>query len=92
MSHPIYADGVACPALTDGIVLLRQLTREDAATHLAGEDDELIRWPNGGPGTLSGVQEHIQRCIDDWTRGGDTRTFGIVDVTSGTSPAPSTRT
>ena len=37
--------------LTDGMIFLRLLRLEDAADHLAGEDEEMARWLNGWRGT-----------------------------------------
>lgn len=37
--------------LSDGIVTLSPLCLDDAEAHLAGEDELLVRWLNGGPGT-----------------------------------------
>lgn len=64
-------------------MLLRPLTRDDANAHLAGEDDELARWLNGGPGSTESVGVHIGVCIDAWRNGEPWRTFGIVDAASG---------
>jgi hypothetical protein len=46
----------AGPILTDGVVFLRPLTAEDAAEHLAGEDEEMAKWLSGGRSTLENVQ------------------------------------
>ncbi|HMD41276.1 MAG TPA: hypothetical protein VKH15_18460 [Candidatus Acidoferrum sp.] len=35
------------PRLTDGLIFLRPLSAEDAADHLAGEDDEMAKWLSG---------------------------------------------
>ena len=34
--------------LTDGVIFLRPLTAEDAADHLAGEDEEMAKWEAAG--------------------------------------------
>ena len=52
-------EDVLTPELSDGVVLLRPLSRSDACDHLAGEDEELVRWLNGGPGTVDTVARHI---------------------------------
>jgi RimJ/RimL family protein N-acetyltransferase len=74
--------------LTDGVISLRPLTALDAAAHLAGEDDELVRWLNGGPGTPETVRSHIERAGVMWAAGGPTFAFGIRstidDVLNGT--------
>ena len=63
--------------LTDGVILLRPLDLSDVATHLAGEDEELVRWLNGGPGTQVTVEAHIRACMAAWRAGGPTFNFGI---------------
>src|SRR5450756_2528973 len=63
--------------LTDGIVVLRPLDLGDVAEHLAGEDEELVRWLNGGPGTRETVEAHVRACMAAWQTGGPTITFGI---------------
>jgi RimJ/RimL family protein N-acetyltransferase len=69
--------------LADGVVTLRPLELVDARAHLAGEDEELIRWLNGGPGTPERVEAHVRRCMDSWEAGGPTFTFGIRAGTEG---------
>ncbi|HEU4913134.1 MAG TPA: GNAT family N-acetyltransferase [Actinomycetes bacterium] len=61
----------------DGVVLLRQLELSDVDTHLAGEDDDLVRWYNGGPGTRATVEAHVRAARAAWEAGGPTFTFGI---------------
>ena len=46
--------------LTDGVVVISPLRWEDAAPHLAGEDAELVRWLNGGPGSRATVHAHVR--------------------------------
>ena len=65
------------PQLRDGVVLLRPLTRSDAPDHLAGEDEELVRWLNGGPGTVETVARHIAAAQEMWMAGGPTLSFAI---------------
>jgi hypothetical protein len=65
--------------ITNGRLTLSPLRLEDAATHFAGEDAELVRWLNGGPGTLAGVESYIRRTIDQWAAGGPKLAFGIRD-------------
>ncbi len=67
----------ALARLTDGVVVLCPLDLDDVAEHLAGEDDELVRWLNGGPGTRETVEAHVRACIAAWEAGGPTITFGI---------------
>lgn len=82
MNHYLGAD------LSDGIVTLRPLRPVDAADHFAGEDAELVRWLNGGPGTSETVSAHIQRVGAMWAAGGPIFGFGIRaapgDVLAGT--------
>jgi RimJ/RimL family protein N-acetyltransferase len=68
------------------MLTLRPLRLEDAATHLAGEDAELVRWLNGGPGTLTSVESYIRSTIEQWAAGGPKLAFGIRggDVLAGT--------
>lgn len=70
-------------SLTDGVVLLRPLAPADAQAHLAGEDEELVRWLNGGRSSLEGVRAHLVRAAAAWTREEPWRAFGVVDVGSG---------
>ncbi|WP_406637263.1 GNAT family N-acetyltransferase [Amycolatopsis sp. WGS_07] len=63
--------------LTDGVLALTPLRPADAEAHFAGEDAELIRWLNGGPGTLAGTREYFQHCQEEWASGGSLRAFGI---------------
>jgi hypothetical protein len=64
--------------ITDGTLTLSPLRLEDAATHFAGEDAELVRWLNGGPGTLAGVESYIRRtppeAVDGHDQGFGTKT------------------
>lgn len=74
--------------VTDGVVALRPLSADDAPVHLAGEDHELIRWLNGGPGTQATVRAHVERARWMWAAGGPVFTSGIrlaaADVLVGT--------
>ncbi len=65
------------PILADGVVTLRPLALADAQAHLAGEDDELVRWLNGGAGTRERVDAYVRRCMAAWAAGGPTFAFGI---------------
>src|SRR4051812_50082250 len=58
------------PALTDGIIFLRPLTPEDAADHLAGEDEEMVKWVSGGRSTLATVEAFFQNNQESWRSGG----------------------
>ncbi|WP_197519818.1 GNAT family N-acetyltransferase [Pseudonocardia sp. HH130630-07] len=63
--------------LVDGVVVLSPLGWDDVEPHLAGEDAELVRWLNGGPGTLATVRAHVRRAIERWADGGPKLSFGI---------------
>jgi RimJ/RimL family protein N-acetyltransferase len=68
---------VLVPELSDGVVALRPLSWSDAQDHLAGEDEELVRWLSGGPGTVDTVARHIAAAQHMWLAGGPTFSFGI---------------
>ncbi|WP_426404628.1 GNAT family N-acetyltransferase [Streptomyces sp. R-07] len=63
--------------LSDGIVSLSPLRLDDVEAHLTGEDELLVRWLNGGPGTREGVEAYIRHCREQWASGGPFRAFGI---------------
>lgn len=63
--------------LTDGTVTLSPLGPDDGPAHLAGEDEQLIRWLSGGPGTPEGVAAYLRHCAGQWADGGSLRAFGI---------------
>ncbi|MCX5174455.1 GNAT family N-acetyltransferase [Streptomyces virginiae] len=63
--------------LSDGIITLSPLRRDDAEAHLAGEDEPLVRWLSGGPGTREGVEAYIRHCREQWDTAGPLRAFGI---------------
>lgn len=63
--------------LSDGVVTLFPLRVDDADAHLAGEDELLVRWLNGGPGTRAGTEAYFRRCAEQWDTGGPLRAFGI---------------
>jgi RimJ/RimL family protein N-acetyltransferase len=68
---------------TDGVILLRPLRVEDAADHLAGEDDEMAKWLSGGRSTLATVESYIERNLESWRSGGSRRAFGVFDCATG---------
>lgn len=72
------------PTLTDGVVVLRSLRQPDAAKNLAGEDEEQVRWLNGGVGSMATVIPWIARNQHHWLTGGPIRNFGIWDADTGT--------
>ncbi|WP_234430897.1 GNAT family N-acetyltransferase [Streptomyces sp. NRRL F-4489] len=63
--------------LSDGIITLSPLCLDDAEAHLAGEDESLVRWLSGGPGTREGVETYIRHCREQWDTAGPLRAFGI---------------
>lgn len=63
--------------LSDGVIVLRPLRVEDAVDHLSGEDAELVRWLNGGPGTTESVQRHLKHVQQMWANHGPIFTFAI---------------
>jgi RimJ/RimL family protein N-acetyltransferase len=69
-------------SLTDNMIRLRPIIVADATAHLAGEDDELVRWYTGGPSTLGTVTSYLERCVAQWQTNAPIRTFAIDDVTT----------
>ncbi|MFK3732297.1 GNAT family N-acetyltransferase [Streptomyces sp. NPDC088090] len=63
--------------LSDGIVTLSPLRPDDVEAHLAGEDELLVRWLNGGPATREGVEAYFRHCREQWDTAGPLRAFGI---------------
>jgi RimJ/RimL family protein N-acetyltransferase len=63
--------------ISDGVIVLRPLRVEDAADHLAGEDAELVRWLNGGPGTTGSVRRYVEQIQQMWENHGPVFTFAI---------------
>ncbi|MCX4530919.1 MULTISPECIES: GNAT family N-acetyltransferase [unclassified Streptomyces] len=63
--------------LSDGFVTLSPLCPDDVDAHLAGEDDQLVRWLSGGPGTRAGVEKYVEHCMEQWAVDGPLRAFGI---------------
>ncbi|MFB8032224.1 GNAT family N-acetyltransferase [Streptomyces sp. NPDC056004] len=63
--------------LSDGIITLSPLRLDDAEAHLAGEDELLVRYLNGGPGTRKGVEAYFWHCREQWDAAGPLRAFGI---------------
>lgn len=73
------------PRLTDGTVVLDAFAPEDAASHLAGEDDELARRFGWFPrrSTLAGVRATMARWRDQWAKQDAVRTFAVRLADSG---------
>ncbi|MEV6200155.1 GNAT family N-acetyltransferase [Streptomyces sp. NPDC051771] len=63
--------------LSDGVVTLSPLRGDDVEAHLAGEDELLVRWLNGGAGTREGVEAYVRHCEEQWDAAGPLRAFGI---------------
>ncbi|MFA7764899.1 GNAT family N-acetyltransferase [Streptomyces sp. NRRL S-448] len=63
--------------LSDGVVTLSALHVDDTDAHLAGEDELLVRWLNGGPGTRAGTEAYFRLCMEQWATGGPLRAFGV---------------
>lgn len=74
--------GTSIPSLTDGVIQLRPLTQADAATHLAGEDEEMAKWLSGGRSTAATVKTAIGRFEEQWRTGGPRRAFGVLDCSN----------
>ncbi len=75
-----HTDGMNEPheaPLTDGTIVLRPLGLDDIDAHFAGEDDDLVRWLNGGHGTVESVRAHIVRTMGWWEAGGPIFGFSI---------------
>jgi RimJ/RimL family protein N-acetyltransferase len=70
------------PNLTDGVIQLRPLTQADAAAHLAGEDEEMAKWLNGGHSTPATVRTAIDNFAEQWRTGGPRRAFGVFACTN----------
>ncbi|MGW2654603.1 GNAT family N-acetyltransferase [Streptomyces sp. NPDC001478] len=70
--------------LSDGTIELTPLGPEDLEPHLAGEDAELARRLNGGPGTREGVAAYLRHCREQWETAGPLRAFGIRAGEAGT--------
>ncbi|SOD83766.1 GNAT family N-acetyltransferase [Streptomyces sp. Ag109_G2-15] len=63
--------------LSDGVIALSPLCLDDVEAHLTGEDELLVRWLTGGPGTREGVEAYIRHCQEQWQTAGPLRAFGI---------------
>ncbi|MFF5446192.1 GNAT family N-acetyltransferase [Streptomyces sp. NPDC012888] len=63
--------------LSEGTITLSPLRPDDVEAHLAGEDELLVRWLNGGPGTREGVDAYFRHCREQWDTGGPLRAFGV---------------
>jgi RimJ/RimL family protein N-acetyltransferase len=66
--------------LTDQAVLLRPFVLKDVEEHLAGEDEEQIKWLSGGKSTRETIRNWIQRNQEYWEKDGPIFTFAIVEA------------
>jgi hypothetical protein len=65
--------------LSDGVVSLRHFTFQDLGKHLAGEDDEQVRWVSGAVGTVDTVTRMVERARESLASGGSRLTFALED-------------
>lgn len=71
--------------LSDGVITLRCLELSDCAAHLAGEDEDQVRWLNEGHrSTADRVPTWIRSNQQEWLTGGPRRHVGIRDARSDT--------
>ncbi|MET8624051.1 GNAT family N-acetyltransferase [Kitasatospora sp. NPDC004669] len=63
--------------LSDGVITLSPLRPEDAEAHLAGEDEESVRWLSGGRSTPETVEAYLRHCREQWDTAGPLHAFGI---------------
>ncbi len=68
--------------LTDGEITLRPFRLDDAEAHLAGEDDEQVKWLSGGKGTLEGAKAWIEKNQRYWENGGPVFNLAVWDKNS----------
>jgi RimJ/RimL family protein N-acetyltransferase len=75
---------VLVPTLTDGVVVLDAFTLDDAAAHLAGEDEEHARRFGWFPrsSTPESVRNAVDRWQQEWRADGPTRALAARDATS----------
>jgi RimJ/RimL family protein N-acetyltransferase len=69
--------------LTDGAIILRPFRLEYAEAHLAGDDEENIRWLSGGVSTMDTVRNFILKSQQYWENDGPIYTFAIFGAKSG---------
>ncbi|MFE3118800.1 GNAT family N-acetyltransferase [Streptomyces niveus] len=70
--------------LSDGIITLSPLRPQDTTAHLAGEDEQLVRWLSGGISTREDVEAYMRHCEEQWESAGPLRAFGIRAGADGT--------
>jgi RimJ/RimL family protein N-acetyltransferase len=64
--------------LSDYTITIRPFELSDAEKHLAGEDDDQIKWLSGGKSTLEGVRNWISKNQKYWEIDGSIFNFAIV--------------
>lgn len=63
----------------DGLVL-RCLRQRDVPAHLAGEDDDQVRWLlEGHRSEPERTRQWVRETQEQWLRGGPRRSFGVFD-------------
>jgi carbonic anhydrase/acetyltransferase-like protein (isoleucine patch superfamily)/RimJ/RimL family protein N-acetyltransferase len=81
MTRSMTAPDPGAVVLSDGVVTLRCLTRDDVAAHVAGEDEDQVRWLNEGHRSEpSRVETWIAQNQHEWRTGGPRRHLGIRDA------------
>ncbi|MEK9175313.1 MAG: GNAT family N-acetyltransferase [Patescibacteria group bacterium] len=63
--------------LTDGIIVLKPFTIDDAEEHLHGDDIEQEKWLSGGKSTIDTVTSWIKRNKNLWESAGQIFNFSI---------------
>ncbi|MFL5761994.1 MAG: GNAT family N-acetyltransferase [Thermomicrobiales bacterium] len=75
-----YTCGMKEIELTDGVVRLVPFKLDYAGEHLAGDDEENIKWLSGGISSIDTVKDWILRGLESWENDGPVLTFAIFDV------------
>lgn len=75
---------IAANELTDRSVTLRPMTPADAELHLAGEDEQTVRFLSWGRSTMETVLAWIEHNRTSLEESGPVRAFGICLTTTGT--------
>ncbi|MFC4334315.1 GNAT family N-acetyltransferase [Salininema proteolyticum] len=58
-------------------ISLTPLTTADLEAHLAGEDDQIVRWLSQAPATREGLRAYLADCERRWAEEAEVRNFGI---------------
>lgn len=59
------------------------MTLDDVDAHIAGEDDETVRFFSGGRSTVETTSAWIARNLDSWATSGPIRCFAICEAATG---------